>query len=102
MKPGLKHLVLAACLVAGGVPAALAQTPPPGCFMAKMQNSSGVFLRISAGLTYQVLPGAGRTAVTQWLPQDKLQICRSGSMYEITNLSRAKPSMVRAIRQNTP
>ena len=108
MKSGLKPLLLAACFLAGGAPVGLAQTtssmppaaPSSNCYMTKMSSSSGAFITLTTGLKYQVVPGAGRAAVMQWLPLDKVQVCRTGgNMYEITNLSRAKPVTVRAMRQ---
>ena len=111
MKSGLKPLMLAACLLAGVTPMGLAQTTPStppavpssNCFMTKLSSSSGAFITLTTGLSYQVVPGAGRTMVMQWLPLDKVQVCRAGgSMYEITNLSRSKPSTVRAMRQYKP
>ena len=101
----MKKTLLAIGLVLAGLQAAAAQPAPApvgapsNCYAAKLRNSSGVFLSLTTGLRFQVLPGGGRTAVTTWAPLDKLQVCRSnGSLYEITNLSQPHPSSVKAMR----
>jgi hypothetical protein len=102
----MRKTFLALCFVLAGLQQAAAQPAPlpatgpqPDCYAAKLRNSSGVFLSLTNGLRFQVLPGAGRTAVTAWLPLDKLQVCRrNGSSYQITNLSRPRPSVVEGLR----
>ncbi len=77
---------------------ALAKTP--GCFMNKVQNSSGATLTLSNGNIYMVTPGRDRIAVQLWAPLDKLQICRgAGSASIITNLSKPTPSSIQAFKQ---
>jgi hypothetical protein len=98
----MRKTFLAICLVLAGLQQAAAQPAPPQgpCYTAKLSNSSGVLLRLTNGLRFQVFPGAGRTAVTTWLPLDKLQVCRgNGGSYKITNLSRPRPSAVMVLQQ---
>ena len=91
-------LVLAALQQAAAQPLP-ATGPQPACYAAKLGNASGMFLRLTNGIRFQVVPGAGRTAVTIWLPLDRLQVCRrNGSSYLITNLSRPHPSVVEGLR----
>lgn len=109
----MKRILLAVCLAALMAPMAVAQTPPEQsapnqmasatrCFSARMRNSSGMFMTLDNGQRFQVLPGSGRSTVTTWLPMDRLQVCRSaGSMFDITNNSRARPSTIRAMRAST-
>lgn len=95
----MRKMVLAVCLVLAGLQQAAAQPAPGTCYAAKLRNSSGMFLSLSNGLRFQVLPGAGRMAVTTWLPLDRLQVCRgNGSISQITNLSRPRPSTVAGLR----
>ena len=59
-------------------------------------------MTLDNGQRFQVLPGSGRATVTQWLPRDQLQVCRSGgSLFDITNNSRPRPSTIRAMRAST-
>jgi hypothetical protein len=110
MRKTIRSACLAVCLALAGLQQAAAQpAPPPGmgmggpppCYAGQLRNSSGQFISLVTGLRFQVLPGAGRTAVTTWLPLDKVQVCHGdGSGYEITNLSRPHPSTVKVLRLN--
>jgi len=99
-------MLLAICLVLAGLQAAAAQpAPPPAtgpqppCYAAKLRNSSGMFLSLTNGQRFQVIPGAGRTEVTTWLPLDRVQLCRgNGSSAQITNLSQPHPRTVTVLR----
>ncbi len=93
-----KFLVAAVCVALTGIPPAAAQTPP--CFMNTLQNSSGAYVTLSSGFAYLVAPGRDRVTAGQWMPLDKLQVCRAaGSASKITNLSKTPPNSITAIMQ---
>jgi hypothetical protein len=104
-----KALLAVVCLASLSGPAAMAQTPPapqtpqtPGvnCFDARLRNSTGMTLALDNGQRFRVVPGAGRTTVTTWLPRDRLEVCRvAGSKFSMTNLSRPRPTTIQAVRQ---
>jgi hypothetical protein len=102
----MRKTILAVCMVLAGLHQAAAQPVPapgmggpPPCYAAKLRNSSGMFLSLTNGLRFQVIPGAGRTAVSIWLPLDRLRVCRgNGGSYLITNLSGRNAKTVTALR----
>ncbi|HYP64381.1 MAG TPA: hypothetical protein VEQ16_10850 [Acidocella sp.] len=69
--------------------------------MARLRNSTGATLSLDNGQSFRVVPGAGRTTATTWLPRDRLEVCRvAGSKFSMTNLSRPRPTTIQALRQN--
>jgi len=106
----MRKTILAIGLALAGLQQAAAQPAPalphatggpPPCYAGQLRNSSGQFISLVTGLRFQVVPGGGRTAVTTWLPLDKLQVCHGdGNSYVITNVSRPHASTVKVLRVN--
>jgi hypothetical protein len=93
-----KYLLMAVLACSVAQPALAAN---PACAMIKLRDSSTNFVTLLNGFVYLVYPGRDRVAASQWLPLDKLQVCRSnGSASLITNFSKTPPVTITAIRQN--
>ena len=93
-----KLLILASCLVLGGMSPAAAQSS--ACFKTQVLNSSGATIRLQTGRTYIVAPGQDRAEASTWAPLDNVTVCRGrGSSWAITNTSEAMPQTIMVISQ---
>ena len=91
-------ILLAGLSFATALPAA-ARTP--NCVMNRVRDSSGAILTLTNGFRFLVNPGRDRVTAGQWRPLETVQVCRGrGSQSVITNVSRARPTTITALRQS--
>lgn len=89
-------LLLAAPALANAAPAQAVGSQP--CYISKLDDSSGMYVRLNSGLIYETYPGRDRVAASTWLPLDHIQVCLLGGVeYRLTNLSLLHPVSIRAL-----
>lgn len=86
---------ICAFLLVSCIPAAAA---PAACYNARLQAFNGIYLRVSSGLVYEVVPGRSRSLASFWLPEDRLKLCQArATLYDITDTTRRHPETIQAI-----